>query len=122
MRRHSSSIAVIRRTVTAGMTSFIVNRGHSGGGGRGGGGGGGEGRGPNPVAVPAWEAPRAAQSEGRYYAFGPDGFTGEISQGDFDQRRQTKRWQAFDGLSRKELFQFSFACNKAFTNLLGHNL
>jgi len=74
------------------------------------------------IAFANGQTPWAAQSDAHYYAFGPNGFTGEITQADFDKRRKTERWQAFDGLSRKELIAFGVACNKAFTNLLGYDV
>jgi carboxylesterase type B len=68
------------------------------------------------------EIPWRAQSEDRYYAFGPEGFDGEVDKEEFEKRRRTKRWAAFEVLSREELISFGIACNKAYTELSGHRL
>jgi carboxylesterase type B len=74
------------------------------------------------IAFANGEVPWRAQSEDRYYAFGPEGFDDEIVKEEFEKRRKTKRWTALDGLSREELITFGIACNKAFTELGGHRL
>jgi carboxylesterase type B len=74
------------------------------------------------IAFANGEIPWRAQSEDRYYAFGPEGFDGEIDKEEFQKRRRTKRWAAFEGLSREELISFGIACNKAYAELSGHHL
>jgi carboxylesterase type B len=74
------------------------------------------------IAFANGEVPWRAQSEDHYYAFGPEGFDDEIVKEEFEKRRKTKRWAAFEGLSRGELITFGLACNKAFTELSGHRL
>jgi carboxylesterase type B len=68
------------------------------------------------------EVPWRAQSEDHYYAFGPEGFDNEIGKQEFQRRRKTKRWEAFEGLSREELIKFGITCNKAYTELRGYRL
>lgn len=68
------------------------------------------------------EIPWLQQSQGVYYAFGPEGLDSEIYKEEFEKRRTTRRWAAFEGLSKEELKSFCIACNKAFTELSGHHL
>ncbi|KAH8800392.1 Alpha/Beta hydrolase protein [Xylogone sp. PMI_703] len=72
------------------------------------------------IAFANGEEPWKAQSEHYYYAFGPQGFDGEIEKQEFQERRKTKRWEAFEALNREELIKFGIACNKAFTELSGY--
>ena len=74
------------------------------------------------IAFANGEVPWRVQSEDCYYAFGPDGFDGEIAKKEFEQRRKPERWAAFGGLGSEELIKFGIACNKAFTELSGHRL
>ena len=68
------------------------------------------------------EEPWRPQSEGRYYAFGPEGHVGEIDQAGLEERRSVQTWSIFDGLSKEELKRFGVTCNKAYAELSGHSL
>jgi hypothetical protein len=56
--------------------------------------------------------------EGGYFAFGPSGKTGEITEQEVKARRQMRNWEGFEALSVEEKQAFVLACAKHLVSLV----